>query len=41
VQGVGPHSVTFGDAGSLSPGLYFARVKSRSGARSVRVVLAR
>jgi hypothetical protein len=41
VSGPGSHNVTFGDAGSLAPGLYFARVTSRSGTRSMRVVLAR
>lgn len=41
VQGPGAHAVTFGDAGSLAPGLYFARVTSRAGARSVRVAVAR
>jgi hypothetical protein len=41
VQGAGAHAVTFGNAGSLAPGLYFARVSSRAGAHSVRVVLTR
>jgi hypothetical protein len=41
VRGPGAHAVTFGDAGSLAPGLYFARVTSRAGAHSTRVVLAR
>jgi hypothetical protein len=41
VQGPGAHAVTFGDAASLAPGLYFARLKTRAGERSVRVALAR
>ena len=40
-QGAGPHSVTFDALASLAPGLYFARVTSHEGARSVRVVLTR
>jgi hypothetical protein len=41
VQGPGNHSVTFDGAGSLAPGLYFARATSRTGTRNVRVVVAR
>jgi hypothetical protein len=40
LQGVGLHSLSFDDLSALSPGLYFASVTSRAGARSVRVVLA-
>ena len=39
VSGPGSHSVTFRDAGTLAPGLYFARVTSRAGSSSVRVVI--
>jgi hypothetical protein len=41
VAGAGPHAVTFTDLGSLSPGLYFARVSGRAGERCVRVVISR
>jgi hypothetical protein len=41
VQGAGAHAVRFGNAGSLAPGLYFARVTHETGARSERVVVAK
>ena len=39
VTGAGAHAITFGELNPLSPGLYFARVTTRAGERSARVVL--
>ncbi len=40
VRGVGAHALTFGELGSLEPGLYFARISSGHSARSTRLVVA-
>src|SRR5262245_25223251 len=39
-QGAGAHAISFGDLETLSPGLYFARVSTRAGERSTRVVVS-
>jgi hypothetical protein len=39
VHGAGPHIVSFPDVGSLPPGLYLARVTTRTDSRCVRLAL--